>query len=410
MLLIHGALFRICRINIDTYHLNASFRDYKQAFTAQDNYRVISLLLDDRLSACMKDYVMPEWILLGVNNSSELFLRYRPDLFDIKDIPTISFNPFAKQGIVGAILYQNLLNFIVSDYADAEDVFRFVEDWNVNLQNMGDAVQAYYKTFTENRYDAALNYRKLYDAIINVVDLFAFDADMMRLCMSIKERDKVKRLLSLFQDRDYFVARHFDLYYSRSKSGFGRLSSGEWDMLKLFSRIYDAIVLKPNRFSNIKHSSVLLLDEAENCFHPEWQRCFVATLTEFLNAMDVNKDSFQVVLTSHSPVMLSDIPKCCVTFLQKEEGVARNVSAEHGETFGANVFDMYYHLFFLSENGGTLSTEKLKNIVDKIHRILIDKESSALSKEDWWLLDHAGDPQVQKYFDSVKPLVRKALK
>ena len=80
------------------------------------------------------------------------------------------------------------------------------------------------------------------------------------------------------------------------------------------------------------------------------------------------------------------------------------------DTFGANVFDMYYRLFFLAENGGRFSTDKLKNVVDKIHRILVGKESVALSDEDWWLLDHAGDPQVQKYFDSVKPLIQNATK
>lgn len=269
---------------------------------------------------------------------------------------------------------------------------------------------------------------------------------MTRLyCNSMVKRPKSKLILegqvdiSGKEDFDHVidVINHF----TRLESWFGNaigmkdslmnvelanMSSGEMAYWTLFARLYD--VFRNKMPKDDERDILLFLDEAETTLHPIWQQQLVRNVIWFLekfvneNIKDEEKRRrVHVIFATHSPMILSDIPMGNVAFLIKDrqdsagrviqsETEMRKLLGEMNDTFGANVFDMYYHLFFLSGNGGTLSTEKLKNIVDKIHRILIDKESIALSKEDWWLLDHAGDPQVQKYFDSVKPLVRKALK
>lgn len=233
------------------------------------------------------------------------------------------------------------------------------------------------------------------------------------------------------------VIRHLSAMESRIGNLIGRtvslmkvslanMSSGEMAYWTLFARLYD--VFRNKMPKDDKRDILLFLDEAETTLHPVWQQQLVRNVIWFLEKFvnenikdEETRRRVHVIFATHSPMILSDIPMGNVAFLIKDrqdpagkviqsETEMRKLLGAMNDTFGANVFDMYYHLFFLSENGGTLSTEKLKNIVDKIHRILIDKESIALSKEDWWLLDHAGDPQVQKYFDSVKPLVRKALK
>lgn len=269
---------------------------------------------------------------------------------------------------------------------------------------------------------------------------------MTRLyCNSMLKRPKSKLILegqvdiSGKEDFDHVidVINHF----SRLESWFGNaigmkdslmnvelanMSSGEMAYWTLFARLYD--VFRNKMPKDDKRDILLFLDEAETTLHPIWQQQLVRNVIWFLEKFvnenikdEETRRRVHVIFATHSPMILSDIPMGNVAFLIKDrqdpagkviqsETEMRKLLGAMNDTFGANVFDMYYHLFFLSENGGTLSTEKLKNIVDKIHRILIDKESIALSKEDWWLLDHAGDPQVQKYFDSVKPLVENAMK
>ena len=59
----------------------------------------------------------------------------------------------------------------------------------------------------------------------------------------------------------------------------------------------------------------LLLDEVDLSFHPEWQK---RTLKYLLDILGKIKDkSFHLIFTSHSPFLLSDIPKENIIFLDK---------------------------------------------------------------------------------------------
>ena len=65
---------------------------------------------------------------------------------------------------------------------------------------------------------------------------------------------------------------------------------------------------------------MIFLDEAEIGFHPEWQLEYFEFILDFLNALSEAKiltDPVQIVITTHSPVLLSDIPKCCTIYLTK---------------------------------------------------------------------------------------------
>lgn len=203
------------------------------------------------------------------------------------------------------------------------------------------------------------------------------------------------------------------------------MSSGEMAYWTLFARLYD--VFRNKMPKNDRRDILLFLDEAETTLHPVWQQQLVRNVIWFLEKFvnektrgDATMRRVHVIFATHSPMILSDIPMGNVAFLIKDrkdltgrviqsETEMRKLLGEMNDTFGANIFDLYRQPFFLSENGGRLSTEKLKDLVKKIHRILLDKKSVILSEEDWWVLDHVGDPQVQKYFDSVKPLVENAM-
>lgn len=241
-----------------------------------------------------------------------------------------------------------------------------------------------------------------------------------------KDFDNVIDVINHFSRLESLFGNTIDMKESLMDVELANMSSGEMAYWTLFARLYD--VFKNKMSKDDDRDILLFLDEAETTLHPMWQQQLVRNVIWFLEKYvnDKAKDGktrrrVHVIFATHSPMILSDVPKGNVAFLIKDrqdpagkviqsETEMRTLLGEVNDTFGANVFDMYYHLFFLAENGGRFSTDKLKNVVDKIHRILVDRESVTLSKEDWWLLDHAGDPQVQKYFDSVKPLIQNATK
>ena len=84
------------------------------------------------------------------------------------------------------------------------------------------------------------------------------------------------------------------------------ISTGEAQYLDLYAALYHAITTYQHRKGD---TCVLLLDEPDCRFHPEWSRNFVLNLTELLHT-DVFRDyHYQVIISTHSPLLVSDVPK-----------------------------------------------------------------------------------------------------
>ncbi|WP_251137006.1 AAA family ATPase [Exiguobacterium sp. s193] len=147
------------------------------------------------------------------------------------------------------------------------------------------------------------------------------------------------------------------------------LSSGEIQYIKSFSNIYKSI--KNIKTENHK-SCVILLDEPDMNFHPEWSRRFISTLDEMLGNFK-NSFSFQVIITSHSPFMVSDIPKEFITCIHidqepKSNKIIRTVTqADFG--LMSNVYDLLKESFFMKKPVGELANiffEHLKKDINEI--------------------------------------------
>lgn len=156
-------------------------------------------------------------------------------------------------------------------------------------------------------------------------------------------------------------ARHF---IACDPSG---MSSGECSYLNLFALLYQKI---HSPLSRITGPLLVAIDEAETTLHPQWQRQMVYNVIWFLENF-VRGCSTHVIFMTHSPMLLSDIPIGNCVFLRRENGVSRieNISEGNGtdlfvNTFGANIFDMYYHPFFMNE--GTIGKFALGKIKDAL--------------------------------------------
>ena len=162
------------------------------------------------------------------------------------------------------------------------------------------------------------------------------------------------------------------------------MSSGECSYLNLFALLYQKINSEPSR---IDGPLLIAIDEAETTLHPEWQRQMVYNVIWFLENF-VSGCSVHVIFMTHSPMLLSDIPIGNCVFLHREDGVSRveNVKTGNGadlfiNTFGANIFDMYYHPFFMKD--GTIG----KFAIHKINSAIRNKSS-----EDAYIAKIVGDP------------------
>jgi len=152
------------------------------------------------------------------------------------------------------------------------------------------------------------------------------------------------------------------------------LSFGEIQLLKILYNISSLI----KKITLAKYKSILfLLDELELGLHPQWQKKIISFLTNIETKIPVH-----FILISHSPFLLSDIPKQNIIFLDiydeesKEKypnlnlenlqnGDCINVSNEIDiKPFGANIHELLSHGFFM-EDGliGEFALKKIQNIV-----------------------------------------------
>lgn len=121
----------------------------------------------------------------------------------------------------------------------------------------------------------------------------------------------------------------------------------------------------------------LVLDEVELYSHPEYQRTFIADLLDRLSWLDITYpiESVNILLVTHSPFILSDIPKNNILYLRN--GKTEKETKEFVNPLGANVNDILHQSFFL-ENGfmGKHIQNKIESLVDFL-------KSQQAGNEEW---------------------------
>jgi hypothetical protein len=151
-----------------------------------------------------------------------------------------------------------------------------------------------------------------------------------------------------------------------------RLSSGEQAWLNIFSRLHGLFQQENQR------ELLIFLDEIEITQHPERQREIIFNLIEFLNMFygDVGngKRHFHLILATHSPLLLSDIPKSNVIVISRrgDNGEIVNTTrvlkeAEVAETFGANIYSLYKRDFAMKGLTGKLAEGKINAVFDMLN-------------------------------------------
>lgn len=175
----------------------------------------------------------------------------------------------------------------------------------------------------------------------------------------------------------------------------------------------------------------LFLDEADLTYHPEWQRKFIALLTTILPKMyqknygDSKKygcKDIQVIIATHSPLLLSDIPRQSCIFLNKPDAEEQDLIASDiqtayvidnslmPQTFGANIHSLLNNVFFLKNTIGEFAYRRITSIFNDLKKLEAspsDPELVETCKRYKQEIDLIGDPLVRnklrKLYDRCFP-------
>lgn len=176
------------------------------------------------------------------------------------------------------------------------------------------------------------------------------------------------------------------------------LSSGEYNLLSLYSRLYSRVD-KINGFGD-GSNLLILMDEPDVTLHPRWQQEYIKSLVDFLPS--IYKDcNIKIVITTHSPIMLSDIPKQNVTFIKDGKVYPKEVQME---TFGANIHNLFRDSFFMDNTIGTFAYEKINAVIAWLKTIEKHKNEGSYNE------DKTKEEDMKKVIDSIgEPLIRNKL-
>lgn len=145
------------------------------------------------------------------------------------------------------------------------------------------------------------------------------------------------------------------------------LSSGEKQYLYSLSYILYHIYNISRVDSNTRiayHHVNIVMDEVELYYHPEFQRQFISKLIAGLKACGngennlYNVQSINILMATHSPFILSDIPDTNVLFLGNNDNITKM------KTLGANVYELLQNSFFMSSSIGEIAKRKINWIIN----------------------------------------------
>ncbi len=142
-----------------------------------------------------------------------------------------------------------------------------------------------------------------------------------------------------------------------------------------------------------------LLDEPDTLLHPQWQKQFIKELIYLLERID---GKYNIIVTSHSPFILSDLPKENVIFL--ENGKQVYPFEEGKQTFGANIHTLLSHGFFMKDGlMGEFAKEKIDIAIKYLNQKILTEDELNYCEN---IISIIGEPiikrELQRILDSKR--------
>lgn len=221
-------------------------------------------------------------------------------------------------------------------------------------------------------------------------EAFALDKDQIEVneaCVKFtikgmsEETKKVLLAIAAQLDRVY-NSRFGQDYHEIMETSLSNLSTGELRFIDFFADLYE--IFNKDMGANVgrddidNQTMILLFDEPDSCLHPEWARQFVYALNSILNVKPFADKSinYQIILTTHSPIMLSDIPSEHIICMEGKEESGENEEKSrkievHKADFGfaSNIYDIMKSSFFMEEYFGEFASRFVDDLTRKCNEL-----------------------------------------
>lgn len=251
---------------------------------------------------------------------------------------------------------QCLAFMIFQHYGDEQmKVEKFRKRINNKLQNTKGIIESMQKKYpVSNRYDDVEEYQW------KTEDLFP--APSFNVSMYLKGEDNNHTLISL----------------TSMSSGQRQIINSVTTFayhLKNIDSVWDRNNDEENRYKNV----CVIFDEMDLYMHPDYQTMMIELLIQVTKGLGLRHiKGLQIICASHSPFILSDIPRNKVLFIKEGEEYS---TKKRMRTFAANIGDLLCDSFFM-QNGliGEFSKNRILSLVNWLEGKSVDDDRWTIEK------------------------------
>jgi predicted ATP-dependent endonuclease of OLD family len=332
------------------------------------------------------------------NGNNEVINKFIDDKDDIVDIPSLIKHIYKQISVVlyymcdNKEIFMELLNFPLNtdDYTIKNNLLKFLSDVINN-----DKIRFNGNLFNTQNEQETINILEKINRIENYEEKIIFKSDNS-LCISIDNLNETDNFLLDFFifNNDIEIAFFYYDWVIENNDETQTLSSGEYVLLNTFAKFFHIF----NEIKNEGNEVIVLIDEGELGLHPQWQKEYLKNLIDVLPKIFEGK-TIQIILTSHSPFLVSDLPKENIIFLakgEKGECLVKNSLNDMKQTFGANIHTLLTDSFFMQDKGlmGKFAEGKINMVMEK----LIDsKEIAEKDKNEIrYIISCIGEPIIKR--------------
>ncbi|MEB2630227.1 AAA family ATPase [Peribacillus frigoritolerans] len=166
----------------------------------------------------------------------------------------------------------------------------------------------------------------------------------------IEFKDFTDSLKSLYESQFIADKRTFirDIWFEKDgkKVSLSDLSSGE---ITLLFRFLPLLI-------EMKHNSIVLIDEPETHLHPVWAQQFIDYLVDMFREFNAH-----FILATHSPLIVADLPLECIVGLNKNKNTVQQYLPTEN-TLGGDPSELLKEVFGLGTLKGKFTLELLEEI------------------------------------------------
>jgi hypothetical protein len=151
---------------------------------------------------------------------------------------------------------------------------------------------------------------------------------------------------------------------------------------------------------DLKKNIVILIDEGDVGYHPEWQRSFFNKTIDYLSAL-FSDHNLQLVFTANAPFITSDLPKSNLVFIEKSDNGSITIHGKENnrsETFGSNVHTLFSDSFYMN---GALIGDFAKKKIDAIIKFLNNGNNNSPDPNIKKTIQIIGEPILRRKLESM---------